>query len=336
MATTQSPTPKKRHWGRRILIGFGVLLLVLTVAVGVLLALKPWAPKIQVADPEASGRRVAEAGVLGNYYPGAGGKRPTVLVIGGSEGGLNRGVDRTAVALQKQGYTALALSYWGGEGQPQAIESLPLETFGGALDWLSRQPEVDANKLAMIGTSKGGEATVLMASREPRLKAAVGYVPSHVVWRGFDLREPWRMGSIGSSWSADGRDLPYLPYTDQFRGGPLVTLYEMSLTSLDKHPEAIIEVEKGKAPLLLVCGEDDQMWPSCPMSREVKKRAEAKGGPAVTVLAYPEAGHLLTGPPVEAGAPIDLTQLGGTQSGMQRAYEDSWPQVLSFLATSLR
>ena len=324
--------------GRKVLIGLLGLLAVLFIAAVAVFIIKPWAPEMVVTDPGQGGRRVTDGGMVANWYPSTrGGPQPAILVVGGSEGGLHRGVDRTAHALQEQGYSALALSFFGAEGQPEALEAVPLETFTDALDWMADQPEVDPERLGFMGTSKGGEAAVLLASRAPQLKAVVGYVPSNVVWAGVNAQEPWKMGSLGSSWSEGGEPLPYVPYkADNYRGGDLVKLYDDSLTALPDHQDAIIPVEKSKAPLLLICGEDDTMWPSCPMSQEVKKRADANGGPAVTVLAYPDAGHFISGPPLSGnGKPVDLASMGGTQAGGEAALADSWPKVLDFYRTAL-
>lgn len=334
----ETATPRRPRWGRRLLIGLAALVAVLALVAGVAWVVKPWAPEVVVSDPLPGGRRVTDDGMLAHYYPARGdAQRPTVLVVGGSEGGLSPLLDRTASALQTEGFNALALAYWGAPGQPQAMDALPLETFTRALDWLRRQPEVDAGKLAFMGTSKGGEAAVLLASRTPELRAVVGYVPSNVVWAGLDLREPWRTGSIGSTWNSGGQPVPYLPYdAPGYRGGPLVGLYAESLTHLAEHPDAEIPVERSTAPLLLVCGEDDQLWPSCPMARSVQQRSQSRGGPEVTVLAYPDAGHLVSGPPRPEGDDADLTQLGGTQAGGTEALQDSWPKVVEFLGRHTR
>jgi uncharacterized protein len=50
-------------------------------------------PPIEVSEPGPTGVRVDEAGLFGNYYPADGeGPHPGILLIGGSEGGLGRGV----------------------------------------------------------------------------------------------------------------------------------------------------------------------------------------------------------------------------------------------------
>ncbi len=329
-------TGKKRwSWPKRLLVAGLALVVVLAGAGIVVMVTKPWYRAPAIADPSDGGRRVTERGMVANYYPGAAGS-PTVLVVGGSEGGLARGVDYTAATLHAQtGYTTMALAYWGVPGKSEIMEHVPLEEFDTAIDWLKQQPEVDATRIAFMGTSKGGEAAVLLASRHQDLKAVVAYVPSHVVWAGVNMREPWLLGSTGSTWSVGGQPLPYLPYTNEYRGGPITDIYRLSLKRLPEHQDAIIEVERATAPLLLVCGEADAMWPSCDMSREVKRRADERGGPSVTVLAYPDAGHLLSGPPLPPEVSFDLTQLGGTPEGATHALDDSWVKVKAFLAEHL-
>lgn len=327
---------QRRGIAARIGIGILAFLVVLVVIAGILIAVKPWAPKIVVTEPGASGRRVTDAGMLANYYPSTkGGRQPAVLIVGGSDGGLAESTDHTAQALQADGFTVLALSYWGGPGQPQSMESLPLETFTTALGWLKSQPEVNPSELAFMGTSKGAEAAMLLASRDPELKAVVGYTPSSVVWAGINQREPWKLINIGSTWSADGQPLPFVPYSKEFRGGPTIDLYTMSLAAAPQHPDAIIPVEKSKAPLLLLCGGADAIWPSCAMSEQIKARAESKNGPDVTILSYPQLGHFVGGAPYPAGHTDNLKAFGGTQEAFDEARADSWPKVLAFLHKNL-
>ena len=313
-------------------------MLALVVIGGVLYVTTPWAPKIEVVEPGPGGERITDDGMLANYYPAEGaGSHSAVLVIGGSEGGLNPLMDDMAREIRDAGHTTLALSYWGAEGQPEPMEELPLESFTTALDWLSARPEVDPERIGMLGVSKGGEATLLMASRDPRISAAVGYVPSHVVWPGIDMLHPWKMMGMGSTWSEGGQPVPFLPYTDEFRGGTTADFYQKSLDALPQHPEAEIPVEEAEADMLLICGEEDTLWPGCPMARAAQKRSETHDGPGIEVLAYPDAGHIMSGPPITAQEAEDrkLTQMGGTPQGIAAARTDAWPKVLDFLDAEL-
>ena len=60
--------------------------------------------------------------------------------------------------------------------------------------------------------------------------------------------------------------------------------YAASLETLSAHPEAVIPVERIAGSLLLVCGEQDRIWPSCPMARQIHERLRANGRDA-TLLA---------------------------------------------------
>lgn len=331
---------RRRRIAKGCGIGCGGLIALVVVTAAVLAIWKPWAPEIVVTDPSAGGTRITDQGLTGNYYPAAGGKRaPGVLVLGGSEGGIGVAADAIARQLSREGFSALALSYWGAPGQPKRMEELPLDTFDTALSWLRSQSTVNPDGTAVVGASKGGEAAVLLASRHPDVSATVGYVPTHVVWGGFDQAEPWRMVTgMGSTWSAGGAPVPYVPYSDGFRGGDLVELYRMSLReNLASHQDAIIPVERASGPMLLVCGEKDTMWASCEMSREIEKRARAKSGPEVTVLAYPEGGHMIAGPPIPSGVPPweQLGAFGGTPDSNAAAMADGWPKVVAFLRQNL-
>lgn len=111
------------------------------------------------------------------FVPGAAGKHPAVLVVGGSEGGQPKG---RAAWLASHGYAALAPSYFRCEGTPQELQNIPLEYFGQALAWMAQRPEVDANRLAVMGTSRGGELALQLGSMYPAIKAVVAYVPANV------------------------------------------------------------------------------------------------------------------------------------------------------------
>ena len=67
-------------------------------------------------------------------------------------------------------------------GLPSSLENIPLEYFERALRWLAKQPAVDPHRIVTFGSSRGGEASLLIASTFPRLvHGAVGYVPSAAV-----------------------------------------------------------------------------------------------------------------------------------------------------------
>lgn len=318
-------------------VSLGICVLVAAAGIG-LWMWKPWMPPVQLVDPGASARRVAEEGLLGNFHPGAGaGARPGLLLLGGSEGGLGSGGSAQARALQAAGFSVLHLSYFRGPGQPRVLEQAPLETFDRALAWLARQPGVDRERLGVVGSSKGAEAALLIATRHPELKAVVAGMPSSVVWPGVDWEYGFGSGD-GSSWSLGGRPLEHLPYGVFDFGKGTGSLYQTGLARAARHPGAAIPVERARAPLLLVCGEADALWPSCPMARQVAARAAARRGPRVTLLAYQDAGHAVFGTPVARSDPRRGrlgARTGGSPEGNAAAREDGWPKAVAFLERAM-
>ena len=322
-----------RKWMKRLGIVLGVLVVLLVAGGAWLWIAKPWIPEVELVAPGAGGTRINAPGLTGNFYPGSGSDlRPAILLLGGSEGGLGSSVDREAQLLAKQGFAVLALAYYRLPGQPEKLELVPIESFTRALDWLKTQPGVDPARLAIMGTSKGAEAALLVASRRPDVRAVVAAVPSHVVWQGFD----WSFAPVdSSSWSAGAKPVPFLPIITVGWSGDV---YGPALATAGQHPDAAIPVERIKGPVLLLCGEEDSLWPSCPMARAAKARRDQRGGGAGTVLlAYKDAGHFGVGPPLTKGkeVPRMITMFGGSKEGNVAARADGWPRTIAFLQTAL-
>ena len=107
---------------------------------------------------------VREVGLVGMFFTPAGqGTFPGIIVLGGAEGGLNS--EDVAALLASRGFAALALAYFATGNLPQSLEEIPLEYFKKAMDWMRRQRGVEKNRLILIGTSKGAEAALLLASQ---------------------------------------------------------------------------------------------------------------------------------------------------------------------------
>lgn len=323
-----------------ILKTFLVLVLLLVAALAAAWFFNPFAPEIAMSDPLPTGRRVTDSGLVANYFPGTGaGKRPGILLLGGSEGGLSPGVTRMAKDLQARGYTVLQVSFFRAPGQSARLERIPLEIFDRALSWMKAQPDVDPARLGVMGGSKGGEAALIIAARHPELRAVVAGMPSHVAWQGID----WNMLKQmvlppDGSWSLGGRTIPFVHYTKDFRGGSLVDLYLMSLEQATNLKDATIRIELARAPVLLICGKQDTLWPSCLMADRVKERAAQMGGPEVTVLAYENAGHAVLGIPLDkSNKNYDaLDSLGGTDDGNNAARADGWAKIVAHLDAALQ
>lgn len=130
--------------------------------------------------------------------------------------------------------------------------------------------------------------------------------------------------------------MPYiLPASHEWITGGSATLARMYKTSWDArgdYPNAAIPVDRIAAPILLVCGGRDMIWPSCPMAQAAQARARN-----AQLLAYPNAGHWAFGPAgqLAEGDRKYLGQMGGTAESEMAARRDQWPKVLAFLERTL-
>ncbi len=323
----------KRSWK----IAFRVVALLAVVAGAVFMwnLTQPPAPARLVA-PGPTGQRIDAGGILANYYPAkSAGNNPAILLLGGSEGGLGKDARQQAVLLQQQGFNTLQLAYHNAPGKSAKLEEIPLEEFYRGLDWLKQQSGVDASRLGIIGYSKGAEAGLLVATRYPGISAVVLGMPSSVVWDGMSGVN-YIFGSFSSSWSEKGRSVPHLAYKGFPDNTGLLPVFVNGLKELSKNQPAIIPVEKFNGKLMLVCGQDDTVWPSCPMTDQIVGRAKEKNGPDIVALKYDDAGHGVMGAPfVDPKRRAYWSKLGGTQTGNAEARADSWPKITTFLKAEL-
>ncbi len=294
----------------------------------------PGMPAPTLTEPGPDGLRVEEAGLYANYFPPrASGRSAAILLIGGSEGGLGLGATRQAKALQAQGLAVLQVAYFGYPGGPQSLVSVPLETFTRAIAWLQARKEIDPRRIGVVGASKGAEAALIAAARDPAIRVVVVGMPSSVAWPGISYT-----AQMQPSWTASGQPVPFLPYAfgSDFRN--IYGAYDNGLKAVGEHADAVIPVEHIDGPVMLVCGKADDLWPSCPMAEQVAARLKAKGFVhTVKVLEYPDAGHAVFGPPVDPANPAfpTLGSLGGSPEGNNAARQDGWPRVIAFLHAAL-
>ena len=292
---------------------------------------------------------VREAGLVGTLFrPSTGAPHAAVVVLGGAGGGLSEGGAR---ALASEGFAALALAYFGVDGLPSELLEIPLEYFGRAVAWLRGRTGVDAERVAVVGNSKGAELALLLGATYPEdVGAVVGYAPSPVVWQGIPFDREVYYGGPRSSWSLRGAPVPFVPLSRPL-AGELISMtgslfgsgavrgrpfYERALANRAAVEAASITVEKIRGPVLLVSGTDDELWPSTRFAEMAISRLEAHGHPyPYRHLRYEGAGHLITLPGYEPEESWRRrVTLGGSPEANELANSDSWPKVLAFLNES--
>lgn len=279
------------------------------------------------------------------FLPEGEGPFPTVLVLGGSGGGFP---DRQAALFASHGMGAVSLAYFGVEGLPSELRQIPLEYFESALAWIAEHPLLENDRLAVCGTSRGGELALLLASRYPRIRAVVAYVPSSHVWGAISRLddEEDRDRDFFAAWTHGGRAIPYAGRVRNDAVAPdangVITLTPAYLeyTADSRHADpALIPVERIDGPVLLVSGKDDALWPSAQFGELITERARLNGFDfAIEHLSYSGAGHAIGagyGPTTinQSYHPIRraMIDLGGTPEGLANARAESWPRVLEFL-----
>jgi dienelactone hydrolase len=307
------------------------MLLAAALAVAVPFAAPALAQTASAAVP--AGISVRENGLVATWYPPASGKRgPVILVLGGSEGGENGG-KRLGAAFAAHGYGVLALAYFKAEGLPPQLQEIPLEYFAKAVTWLKAQPLADAGHIGLYGISKGGEAALLVASRQSEIKAVVAAVPSSVVWQGINFAN---YQDVKSTFSLDGQPVAYLPYDISAPFSGVLDLYVRSLKFADAHPDAAIPVERINGPVLLLSAKGDSLWPSSAMSDRVIQRLDAHHFRFEhRHIAYADAGHGGLSPPDGRARNSGYDNLGGTEAGNADARADAWTQTFAFFDKAL-
>ena len=277
------------------------------------------------------------------YYPAEGGPFPGVILLGGSEGGL---LEMWARTLAANGFACLTLAWFGHPGVPDELVEIPLEYFDRAVNWMKAQPKIKAGGLGLMGGSKGGEAALLVASRNSGFRAVVALTPAAHMWEGHTMKFFAPDYRPVSSWSLGGKPLPYIPFKvtpaekELEQKGELasfVKFFREGLTAADPETAemAAIPVEKITAPILLISGTDDRIWPAEEFCAILMARLKKARFPyEVKHLSIEKGGHSSCLPwlvTANRGLLIDGNPSGGSPQADARGGYRSWAETIAFL-----
>ncbi len=276
-------------------------------------------------------------------------RRPLVIMLGGSDGG-NRW-EPLLPRFVKHGYVAASIAYFGLPGLPQTLVNIPVETVGRALGALTRRADVDAKHIAIVGISRGGEFAYLAAATYPQITAAIGIVPSPIMYMGLGVNDV----PTGCAWSWHGTPLPCVapdPQAGMQIGMEVMNRQPVTLTpfyeaSRKDDPAAtraaFIHLERIHGPVLCLAGKDDAMWDSsahCDLAMAYLRAHHHRYKDRAYV--YPGAGHFFIvathGPKsaLEAVSEGGVTMMfGGTPDGNAAAATAAWKRIWSFLGSAL-
>lgn len=286
------------------------------------------------------------------FIPPGRGPHPTVIVLSGTGGGFD--LDKAAV-LSRHGFATLALAYFGIPPLPTWLHRIPLEYFEAALGWLRAQPEIDSQRIGVLGISRGAELALLLGAKFPEIHAVVAYAPSSVAWAASGRDKT--TGEIIPSWTWQGSPVPFaplplrgfmwrsaIPVAVLRRAVMFRNLFRAGLRNREAIARASIPVERIRGPVLLISGGDDHLWPAAKMSEAIVARLKKHGfAHPVEHLHCPRAGHMLRYPYLPTtsresgntylrGAKFSF---GGTPEADADAQTDSWRRTIAFFKSSL-
>jgi dienelactone hydrolase len=290
-------------------------------------------------------RDVHEEGLVGVLCrPSGPGPWPGVIMLGGAEGGLHAD---DAALLAGHGFVVLALAYFGLPGLPPTALNVPLEYFGTALDFLAGH----ADRLGVVGGSKGGEAALLLAATFPQVRAVVSVCGSGVLTQGIAPARSFLdiMRTPVANWTHRDRPLAYLPnvvtpeLVAQVEAGEPIRLQSVFTPGLllrESLAAATIPIERTDAAVLLISSTDDAGYgPEFHAIAADRLRNHRRPWRHVV---HPEAGHGIIAPPFLpttnslSPGPGIMFDMGGTPEADAVARELSWTSTVDFLAEHLR
>lgn len=215
-----------------------------------------------------------------SYSPPQEGPLPAIL-IHPDAGGLSGDMEGICLDLARQGYFAAAVHYQRledlGKENPLFSWKTP-EDVTAAIRHLKGHARVDAGRIGLLGYSKGGMLSLLIASQDPSVKAVVAYYPLTDFEEWLDLS---RYSFPKSLW---------------FRGIRSYVLKELQAPTWEEALKTlrvaspIHQVEHIQAPVLLIHGEKDLTAPLSQVQRLCRKMQEA--GRQCELFIIPRAGHV--------------------------------------------
>jgi pimeloyl-ACP methyl ester carboxylesterase len=213
--------------------------------------------------------------VESKLYLGAGKKQPLLVGLGGSEGGnawASEHWKKTRDTFIDKGYAFLALGYFGATGTPDTLNKIALEDIHNAIREACKNPNINKNKIAIIGGSRGADLALLIASYYPDINCVVGIVPSHVTFPGHTNH------FTTSSWTYQNKELPFVPVN--FEAVPFLMkrdlrgAFEAMLQNQEAEEKALIKVENIRGAVLLLSATKDEIAPTTPMCEKMITRME--------------------------------------------------------------
>jgi uncharacterized protein len=203
-------------------------------------------------------------------------RQPMIVAFGGSQGGNTWTADYWAPMRNeflRQGYAVLSIGYFKTENTPESLDRISLNAIYDTIKSMGRHPRINSGKIALLGSSRGGELVLNLASRYKDFDAVVALVPAHATF-------PSEQSLNTSAWTFNEKEVPYfrIPFATILAsiGGSKKSAWENILANELTERNSLIEVEKIDGPVLLLSAADDETWPSQYMCEQIANRLQEK------------------------------------------------------------
>ncbi|NQY31286.1 MAG: hypothetical protein HRT69_17695 [Flavobacteriaceae bacterium] len=206
-------------------------------------------------------------------YLGDSDNQPLIVVFGGAEGAIDwhrNHMKTKRDSLIQKGYAILAIGYFNAEGTPRNLDRISLDAISDTIMRISKNSKIDESKIALIGSSRGGELVLNLASRFNHFNAVIAMSTSNVSFPAIT----WSANT--SSWTYKNKEVLYVPAglntISPAIKGELYTAHSLMLQDEDAVKKAEIQVENINGPILILSGKDDDQWPAATMSNRIIER----------------------------------------------------------------
>ncbi|XP_042266761.1 peroxisomal succinyl-coenzyme A thioesterase-like [Thunnus maccoyii] len=275
---------------------------------------------------------ITEGGLTATLFlPSGPGPFPGLLDLWGGGGKL---VEYRAALLASHGFASLALDYLTPKITLETGKMVDNQYFETAYRVLRQHPQVLSSRIAMLGLSFGTCIALKMAaySQVVKLRCVVGISGSHV--------QPVD-GSVKEILEYFQRNAEKTRFNEENQ-----VIWRDLLLPIPTDPALKVDVGRLQCPVMLVVAEDDQNWPASESAQDIKEMMEQAGNShLLTILSYPNAGHLIEPPytlhfrassfrTVGQGQML-MALWGGDTVPHARAQEDAWRKMLAFLQENL-
>ena len=253
-----------------------------------------------------------------------------VVCYGGSEGCPNFEEEQR---LAKEGFETIDVFMFGMKNQQKTLVKIPLEQFEDVLKYVNKNIE-GKMPITVLAASKGAEYALNLATKYDEISNLVLIAPSAYTFAGLDF------DNYGSSWTWKGKELEYIDIKNSsfltFIKNIIVpiiikspvqykAIYDNAVEQDLEKTRKLIPAQNIKANILMIAGEDDQMWGSYEMAKIIQSYNKN-----AVISSHKNAGHIFEGKGI-LNTPDMRIRLGGTSDGNKKAKLEEEKVINDFL-----